>query len=296
MSVERGWIHWTRPLMCVTTFQPKISPRQKWQLLVWRRGSCAFQGCCVELSSCLWHLCELHDDMLLTRIGNKSVTDGWTDHRTTFLSVQLSLITSFLNLNLDLHIAAWTAPYQSWRNSVECNTELRISEHWWSQMRDEAEHKLQQYCTDGSHTKVTNKSLEPTITLLGSIAQCLKLKWRKFQVSAEIIFRFLPLIPLWRHHKGHQGLKSFVDHWCIARRSFKNDCKPVRTFQTPWWVMMITIRNLTTWRHLKRIVLHFRMQRVKLFHLPLPLDTYRMSMSGSVWRVVPQESWRYQSS
>ena len=63
-----------------------------------------------ELSSCLRHLCELHNHVLLTRMGNKSVlfvyTDGGPDHRTTFVSVQLSLIALFLNLNLDLLIAA----------------------------------------------------------------------------------------------------------------------------------------------------------------------------------------------
>ena len=76
-----------------------------------------------EPSSCLRHLCELHDDVLLTKMGNRSVlfiyTDGGPDHRTTFVSVQLSLIALFLNLNLDLLCAARTAPHQSWRNPVE---------------------------------------------------------------------------------------------------------------------------------------------------------------------------------
>lgn len=69
-----------------------------------------------EPSSCLRHLRELRDDILLTRMGNKSVllvyTDGGPDHRTTFVSVQLSLIALFLTLNLDLLIADRTAPHQ----------------------------------------------------------------------------------------------------------------------------------------------------------------------------------------
>ena len=63
-----------------------------------------------EPSSCLGHLRELHDEVLLTRMGNKSAlfvyTDGAPDHRTTFASVQLSLIFLYLNLNLDLLITA----------------------------------------------------------------------------------------------------------------------------------------------------------------------------------------------
>ena len=79
-----------------------------------------FKDAVFEPSSCLRHF---HDDVLLTRMGNKSVlfvyTDGGPDHRTTFVSVQLSLIALFLNLNLDLLTAARTAPHQSWRNPVE---------------------------------------------------------------------------------------------------------------------------------------------------------------------------------
>ena len=60
---------------------------------------------------------------LTTRIGNRSVlflyTDGGPDHRLTYLSVQLSLIALFRNLNLDFLCAARTAPNQSWRNPVE---------------------------------------------------------------------------------------------------------------------------------------------------------------------------------
>lgn len=58
-----------------------------------------FKDAVFEPSSCLRHLCELHDDVLLTRLGNKSVlfvyTDGGPDHRTTFVSVQLSLMLCF---------------------------------------------------------------------------------------------------------------------------------------------------------------------------------------------------------
>ena len=46
-------------------------------------------------------------------------TDGGPDHRLTFIAVQLSLISLFLQLDLDYLCAARTAPYHSWRNPVE---------------------------------------------------------------------------------------------------------------------------------------------------------------------------------
>ena len=46
-------------------------------------------------------------------------TDGGSDHTLTFQSVQLSLISIFLALDLDFLCAARTAPLHSWRNPVE---------------------------------------------------------------------------------------------------------------------------------------------------------------------------------
>ena len=46
-------------------------------------------------------------------------TDRGPDHRLTYISVQLSLICLFLNLNLDYLCVGRTAPYHSWRNPVE---------------------------------------------------------------------------------------------------------------------------------------------------------------------------------
>ena len=46
-------------------------------------------------------------------------TDGGPDHRLTYISVQLSLIALFQELNLDMLIALRTAPCQSWQNPVE---------------------------------------------------------------------------------------------------------------------------------------------------------------------------------
>ena len=55
----------------------------------WYEGEAhvGFKDAVFEPSSCSRHLCEFHDNMLLTRMGNRSVlfvyTDGGPDHRTT---------------------------------------------------------------------------------------------------------------------------------------------------------------------------------------------------------------------
>ena len=73
-------------------------------------------------SSPLRHNTELYS-ILCSKIRLKSVlyvhTDGGPDHRLTYLSVQLSLIALFRNLNLDLLIAGQTALCHSWKNPVE---------------------------------------------------------------------------------------------------------------------------------------------------------------------------------
>ena len=75
-----------------------------------------------QSSSPLRHATELHS-FLLQRIGNKTImfiySDGGPDHRITYVSVQLSLIALFLNLNLYFLVACRTAPNHSWKNPVE---------------------------------------------------------------------------------------------------------------------------------------------------------------------------------
>ena len=46
-------------------------------------------------------------------------SDGGPDHRLTYMSVKLALISLFLELDLDLLIALRTAPSNSWANPVE---------------------------------------------------------------------------------------------------------------------------------------------------------------------------------
>ena len=46
-------------------------------------------------------------------------SDGGSDHCLTYLSVQLSSISLFINLDLDVLIAERTAPSHSWANPIE---------------------------------------------------------------------------------------------------------------------------------------------------------------------------------
>ena len=46
-------------------------------------------------------------------------TDGGSDHRLTYASVQISLISIFMALDLDFLCAVCTPPYHSWKNPAE---------------------------------------------------------------------------------------------------------------------------------------------------------------------------------
>ena len=46
-------------------------------------------------------------------------SDGGPDHRCNYMSVKLSLIAVFLDLDLDMLVALRTAPSNSWANPVE---------------------------------------------------------------------------------------------------------------------------------------------------------------------------------
>ena len=96
------------------------------------------------------HVTELCS-WLKTRIREKSslflYKDGRPDHRLTYASAQVSLITLFKNLNLDFLCAARTAPNQSWRNPVErvmsvVNLGLQSIGHIKSEMSPEAKRAI----------------------------------------------------------------------------------------------------------------------------------------------------------
>ena len=103
-----------------------------------------------EPSSPIRHASELIS-LIETDVQSKPIlflyTDGGPDHRLTFIAVQLSLISLFLQLDLDYLCAARTAPYHSWRNPVEhimsvINLGLQCVGLTWNGMDDDSEQLL----------------------------------------------------------------------------------------------------------------------------------------------------------
>ena len=130
--------------------------------------------------------------LMLTRMGTKIIlcvySDGGPDHRLTYISVQLSLIALFLNVDLDFSIACRTAPNHSWRNPVErilpilnlgfqsvgvmrskVLGEFEVSIHNCNSLKE-----LRTACSS-SQSDVC-RSLQPAIDLLNSILHRLELK------------------------------------------------------------------------------------------------------------------------
>ena len=149
-------------------------------------------------SSPMRHGAEL-SSWLTTQLGSKSIlflyTDGGPDHRLTYVSTQLSLISLFLNLNLDLLCAARTAPNQSWRNPVErimsiVNLGLQSVGVMRKEMSAEAEKALKNCntlksirSTGDRYRKEIAESVQVPIDLLSDIMRRLELNGKKFEVE-----------------------------------------------------------------------------------------------------------------
>ena len=143
----------------------------------------------------LRHVTELHS-VLRHSIGSSTVlfiySDGGPDHRLTYVSVQLSVIALFLNLNLDFLVACRTAPNHSWRNPVErimslLNIGLQRVGIMWSKVSDDIEETIKN-CNNlkqlrkkvGSKQDEVALSLKPCTNLLKNIFKRLELKEKKF--------------------------------------------------------------------------------------------------------------------
>ena len=150
-----------------------------------------------QSSSPLRHATELHSSLLKT-VGDKTIlfiySDGVPDHRLTYMSVQLSLIALFLNLNLDILVACRTAPNHSWKNPVErimslLNIGLQCIGLMRVKMSDDFElvvqncNNLQQLRKAAENkTDELASSLKPTIDLLHEVITRLELKGEPFEV------------------------------------------------------------------------------------------------------------------
>ena len=101
-----------------------------------------------EPSSSEKHMAELHSSLVLQGLDIKPIlflyTYGGPDHRLTYLSVQMSLISLLLKLDLDFLCVCRTAPFHSWKNPVEritsiINLGFQCVGLMWKPMSDEPE-------------------------------------------------------------------------------------------------------------------------------------------------------------
>ena len=110
------------------------------------------------------------------------------------MSVQLSLIALFRNLNLDCLVACRTAPNHSWKNPVErmmsiVNLGLQCVGLMRDKMSDDFEWAVSN-CNNLDHLRrATDKrkpevaaSVKPAVDLLHSVIKRLELKGRAFEV------------------------------------------------------------------------------------------------------------------
>ena len=154
-----------------------------------------------EPSSPLRHMAELHGALKKFNLlpQGKSVlflyTDGGPDHRLTYLSVKLGLISLFLSCDLDFLCACRTAPCHSWRNPAErvmsiVNIGLQSVGLMRKEMSD-TEEALVGTCNNLSQLRKAAErtpeirsavldSIEPVKILLSTVFQRLELKGQKF--------------------------------------------------------------------------------------------------------------------
>ena len=228
-----------------------------------------------EPSSPIRHATELYQCLTANdRMTNRSIlfiySDGGPDHRLTYVSVQLSLIALFINL--DLLIAGRTAPSHSWANPVErimsiVNLGIQCIGIMRKQMGDEFESAissaknlkgLRAAASCDSFRAGVSESLKTPKDLINSVMVRLELKGKKFQrlfesatdEEIELFFNVLHKIESSLNKAQHTTLKSienldslqaFFSHCCVFRKysvTIKkcgkadcSTCSPVRMSQ-----------------------------------------------------------------
>ena len=155
---------------------------------------------CFEPSSPVRHCAELRSILSSRNLHSKPIlfiySDGGPDHRLTYLSVQVALITLFLELDLDFFCVARTAPFHSWRNPVErimslLNLGLQSIGLMRNKMDDVYESAIANCNSMTQLRKVAEKnhsvkdgtldSVSPVKVLMSCVFQRLELKGQKFQ-------------------------------------------------------------------------------------------------------------------
>ena len=158
-------------------------------------------------------------------------TDGGPDHRLTYLSVKLTLISLFRYLDLDYLCAGRTAPYHSFRNPAErimsvLNLGLQsVGLARELVARDEVEQEVSR-CNSMSQVRelaskkpfikdALTESLAPVKVTLSDITQRLELKGEKFVVRSaalpcDIAEVWGKLNKLMQHLLYHQMTRSLI--------------------------------------------------------------------------------------
>ena len=230
---------------------------------------------CFEPSSPVRHCAELHSILSSRNLHSKPIlfiySDGGPDHRLTYLSVQVALITLFLELDLDFLCVARTAPFHSWRNPVErvmslLNLGLQSIGLMRNKMDDVYESAIANCNSMTQLRKVVEKnhsvkdgtldSVSPVKVLMSCVFQRLELKGQKFQcftaaTEADIEEFWLSLksvdasvTPEEKWVKAllpqHPKIKEFIEHCCQLRHySFcikkcgKIDCAICKPLRLP---------------------------------------------------------------
>ena len=205
-----------------------------------------------EPSSPPRHIAELYDVLTTQDLQMKPVmfmyTDGGPDHRLTYLSVQMSLISLFLKLDLYFLCACRTAPFHSWRNPVErIMSILNLGFQSIGLMRKQVEDRLESTISKCNNMKQLRAaaqkepelvdavldSMSPVKIVITDVIRRLCLKGKHFEVYSAASMQAIEEI--WdnlhsidtslkfgdKYQKGslssHPSLKDFLDHCCQQR-------------------------------------------------------------------------------
>ena len=196
-------------------------------------------------------------------------TDGGPDHRNTYLSVQISLISLFIDLDLDMLVAARTAPQNSYRNPVErvmslLNIGLQAVGMMRQKMPDEFE-KVIHGCNSMKEIRTAaarqpgfeeafGDCVQPAVCLLMEVMNRLKVKDEPVQTQSpctpqeindlwqciqEVDSTVLATDTRKEHLKARSQLQAFMSHCCVQHHYFFcikkcgvagcKICKPPRT-------------------------------------------------------------------
>ena len=205
-----------------------------------------------EPSSPIRHSVEISDCLVSRGLQNNPVLfvycDGGPDHRLTYISVQLSLISLFLRLDLDFLCACRTAPYHSWRNPVErIMSIINMGIQCIGLMRKEAKDEYESVivkCNNMSQLRAAAEKksglaeevldcMSPVKLLLSDVIMRLKLKQKPFELypaasEAEIkalwenLLNIDPTLTFGEKInkstlESHPKIQEFITHCCQLR-------------------------------------------------------------------------------